>query len=371
MKLENNLIKPICLVLCWLVVVNIFALVALNRFNLNADTAYTWINPKDFHQEKSWNFIDLHSHWDSVWYQRIAEQGYSYTPGEASSVVFFPLYPFLIYLVSFLTFGNTVLAGWILSTIFLFLAVIYLYKLVSEFHRGVEPFWVIMFLLVFPTATFYNAVYTESLFLFLSVACFYYALKKNFLVAGLLGFMASFTRITGMFLMIPILMEYFRDYSMKGLFKFKIIPILAIPLGTVMFFASEKLLFGDFFLFLKAQQWFGREFGHINTGHFVLNTSPAVINFSVDLSFVVLAGICLYFLFKIRPSYAVYTFLLVIVPLSTGTLMSIGRYLMVAFPIYILFASVKNEYFRFSFLLLSTLLFAMNIILFVNNYWAG
>ena len=34
--------------------------------------------------------------WDSSWYMRIAEEGYRYTPGEQSSVAFFPVYPLAI-----------------------------------------------------------------------------------------------------------------------------------------------------------------------------------------------------------------------------------------------------------------------------------
>jgi Gpi18-like mannosyltransferase len=67
--------------------------------------------------------------------------------------------------------------------------------LVKEFHPEIDPYLPIIFLLIFPTAFFLNAVYTESLFLFLSLATFYYALKKNFFSAGIFGFFASLTRL--------------------------------------------------------------------------------------------------------------------------------------------------------------------------------
>lgn len=35
-------------------------------------------------------------HWDSEWYARIAQEGYSYQPGQQSPVAFFPLYPLVI-----------------------------------------------------------------------------------------------------------------------------------------------------------------------------------------------------------------------------------------------------------------------------------
>ena len=59
------------------------------------------------------------------------------------------------------------------------------------------------------------------------------------------------------------------------------------------------------------------------------------------------------------------------IALSTGKIMSIGRYILVLFPIYILLASIKSETVRFAYALLSTLLLSMYVILFVNGYWAG
>ena len=120
--------KVVIIFLLWLLVINIFAVVALNRFNLKGDTAYNWINPSEFHQEKTWNPIPFHAKWDSFWYLDIARNGYSFKGREKlSNIVFFPLYPSLIRLTSFLTAGNFILAGWILNVIFLLLALLYFF----------------------------------------------------------------------------------------------------------------------------------------------------------------------------------------------------------------------------------------------------
>ncbi|MDD5050666.1 MAG: hypothetical protein PHV93_02915, partial [Candidatus Pacebacteria bacterium] len=70
-------------------------------------------------------------------------------------------------------------------------------------------------------------------------------------------------------------------------------------------------------------------------------------------------------------SYGLYMLATVLVSLSTGTFMSIGRYILVLFPIFIWLASVKNTYVKQTYIFVVTLLLAMNIILFVNGYWAG
>lgn len=366
--------KIIIIFFLWVLIINIFALFALNRFNLKGDTAYTWIDPSKFYQEQRWEPIPLHARWDSFWYLDIAQNGYSFKGVEKlSNIVFFPLYPLLIRTGTFLTSGNFVLAGWILSIIFLFLALLYLFKLVKEFHPEINPYFPILFLLIFPTAFFLNAIYTESLFLFLSLATFYYGLKKKFLWAGTFGFFAALTRITGILLFIPLIWEYFKshNFSLARALNLKLLPLFLIPAGTLSFFLYHYLRFNDLFLFLKVEGWWGRAF-QLNKGHFLLFSNPAIVNFIIDVLFVVFILLVTYFVFKkLRISYGLYMLATIAVMLSTGTLMSIGRYILVLFPIYILVASIKNQYLQQAWIFLSILLLALNIILFVNNYWAG
>lgn len=364
--------KVISLILIWLIVVNLFALISLNRLNLAPDTAYTWISPKDFSPKPSWNLLSLHTHWDSIWYLDIAQNGYSYKgTNQLSNIVFFPLYPFLIKVGSFLTLGNFELSGWIVSTTCLILASIYLYKLIKQFHPQVDPFLVIIFLLVFPTAFFLNSIYNESLFLFLSISCFYYTFKKNYVLASIFGFFAALTRLTGILLFIPVIFEFLEIQNFRPKIRLSILSALLIPLGTFLFLLFHYLAYGDFLLFLKVESWWGRAF-KLNAEHFQLLTNPAVVNFSLDVFYMVMVLIAIFFVFKkLKVSYALYMLGSVLIPLSTGTFMSIERYILPLFPLYILLASLKNDYLRFSLLLLSTLFFALNIILFVNNYWAG
>lgn len=358
--------------LIWLLVVNVFALFALNRFNLKGDTAYTWIDQNTFFQNQEWNLVDIHARWDSFWYLDIAQNGYSYKGMEKlSNIAFFPLYPLLIKTFSFFLFGNSILTGWLLSIFFILLATVYLFKLVKEFHSELNPQLPIIFLLVFPTAFFLNAIYTESLFLFLSIASFYYALKKNFILASIFGFFSALTRITGVILFIPLLWEYFHSYGFRRLVSFKFLSIFFIPLGTISFFLYHYLKFGDFFLWLKVQAWWGRAF-KFNKDHFALFSNPAVVNLSVDILFIASIAIITYFVFrKLRTSYGLYMLATLLVALGTGTTMSIGRYILVLFPTYIFISQIKNQYLRQAWVFSSILLLAMNIVLFVNNYWAG
>ncbi len=373
--IKSEFKKIVIIVILWLLIINIFAVFSLNRFNLEGDTAYNWINSNDFFQEQKWELTSIHNRWDSPWYLDIAENGYSleYNEWGLYNVVFFPLYPFLIKIISFLMAGNFILAGWILSILFLLLALFYLFKLVKEFHPEINPYDPIIFLLIFPTAFFLNAIYTESLFLFLSLATFYYGLKNKFAYAGIFGLLASLTRVTGILLFIPLIWEYFKKYNfkLKSVFSLQILPIFLIPLGTFSFFLYHYFKFGNFFLFFEIQKNWGRDFS-IHKEHFDFFSNPAITNFFLDVFFILFILIILYFVFKrLRTSYALYMLSLVAVALSTGTLMSIGRYILVLFPIYILLASIKNQYLRQSWIFISILLLALYTILFANSYWAG
>lgn len=364
--------KTTFFLLFWLFLVNIFALLVLNRFNLKGDTAYAWIDPLKTVQEQSWNPILLHSRWDSFFYTDIAQHGYHLTPGNTlSNIVFFPLYPFLIYILAPFVGTNFVLAGWLVSILSLIGAVVIFYKLLKEFHPTIDPETPIFYLLIFPTAFFLNAVYTESLFLFLSLLTFYYAFKGRFGVTGIFGILAALTRVTGILLFIPVLWEFFRRHGVRKIFSFSFLPLLLIPLGAFLFFLYHYFVFGDFLLFFKVESAWGRAF-QFNKDHFLLLSHPSVVNLFLDFVFSTFALIAAYHVFKQKwVSYGLYILATLGVALSTGTFMSIGRYILVLFPIYIALSTIRSHHFEKIYTLGSLLLFALNVALFVNWYWAG
>jgi len=364
--------KTIFFVLAWLLLINVFALLVSNRFNLKTDTAYAWIDSTKTPQVQSWNPIPLHSKWDSVYYTDIAQNGYHLISGDTlSNVVFFPLYPLLIRTVSPIAGSGYIFAGWVVSMLALIGAVVVFYKLLKEFHPKIDSLLPIFYLLIFPTAFFLTSVYTESLFLFLSLLTFYYALKKDFKLAGIFGLLTSLTRITGILLFIPVFWEFYKKHGVRKIFSFSFLTTLLIPLGTFLFFLYHYFRFGDFLLFFKVESAWGRSF-QLNTSQFLFFSHPSLVNFLLDVGFSIFALCATYLAFKKKwTSYGLYMLATIGVALSTGTFMSIGRYILVLFPIYIVLASIKNAYFEKIYTMGSLLLFAMNIILFVNWYWAG
>src|SRR5665213_2675995 len=80
---------------------------------------------------------------------------------------------------------------------------LYLYKLIEhEYNRHVAQ-RATFYVSIFPTA-----VYSESLFLFLTVASFYYVRERRWVLAGAFGFLAALTRSEGVLLAAPLFIEW-------------------------------------------------------------------------------------------------------------------------------------------------------------------
>lgn len=363
--------KVLGVYIIWIICINLFAFYTLNRFNLNVDTAYTWINPQEFSQNRNLNLVDLRVHWDSFWYLKIAQNGYEYVPGKLSSITFFPLFPLLIWLISCIPLITPALAGWIISTTALGIGLVFLYKLVKRFHPDIDPLEPIILLLIFPTAFFLNSVYTESLFLALSIIFFYYLLQRKFVMAAIFVSLASLCKLNGLFLFAPFIFEYLKTYGLKRFFNVNLLSFAVAPLGILIFSVYQYIQFGEPLAFFRAQMEWGRNFT-LNMDHFQLDTPASFTNLSTDLLFLALsltAGILL--LRYSKASYGVYVLFTTLAAISTGTLMSISRFTLILFPIFILAAFVKSRQFKFGWQLVSILLLAAYTILFVNNYWAG
>lgn len=355
----------------WLLLTNLFALVVENRLNLMPDTAYPWINPWETLQLQSWNPISLHARWDSIWLIELAKHGYHFEEGtKQNNLNFLPLYPLFMRTVAPLAAGNYILAGWIVSALCLAGALAVFYRLLQQFHPEIDPQQTIFYLLIFPASFTLNAVYAESLFLLLSLLTFYFALRGRFTLAGIFGGLAALTRINGILLFVPVVWEYFRRHGRSGLRQRSFLAVFLVPLGTFLFFLHHYLRFGNFFMYLKVQKQFGRSLFHIPSDHFIFLSHPAVTNFIFDLIFFAFAMMCTWLVFKRGwISYGLYLLASLLLIVATGTLVGVGRYSMVLFPIFIALATIKSRQFERVYTLGSVLLLGLNITLFVNWYW--
>ena len=144
---------------------------------------------------------DVWARWDSVHFLRIAEHGYS-----ATEAAFYPLYPALVGVIGRVFFGHYVLAGVTVSLAATLGAFVLLERLAGERLGGAGARRAVLYLALFPTALFLQAVYAESLFLFLCLGAFALAERARFAEAGAVAGLAILTRPTGLALLPPLVL---------------------------------------------------------------------------------------------------------------------------------------------------------------------
>lgn len=137
--------------------------------------------------------------WDSVWYLRIAQHGYA----SPASAAFYPLYPLLIRAGSTLL-GPPLVVGSLISLAAATIALVLVHRLSRLDMNESQSRLTVLLIAFFPTALFLSAVYSESLFLALSVGSVYAARRDRWAWAGTLGAAAAATRPEGVLLVVPL-----------------------------------------------------------------------------------------------------------------------------------------------------------------------
>ncbi|MBB2203303.1 hypothetical protein [Gluconacetobacter tumulisoli] len=149
--------------------------------------------------------------WDCFWYERIAARGYDLHPildgfeAGMADWAFFPLYPLLLRLVSYMTGMDGHESGMLINIVLL--PVLALLSLSYVRRKGYVAdhvaYWTILFM-VFPTAVWYRFPYTESLYGALLVGCAYAARVGSIgLACGLAAGLCA-TRPTGLVCVVSI-----------------------------------------------------------------------------------------------------------------------------------------------------------------------
>jgi hypothetical protein len=322
--------------------------------------------------------------WDAEHYIGIAEQGY-----HGTEMAFFPLYPLLIRIVGSVT-GNHLIAGLLISNIASFFGLLFFYKLVEhQFNRHVAH-RATFYISIFPTAVFFSAVYSESLFFALTVASFYYIRERKWLTAGAIGFFASLTRVEGVLLAVPFLIEWLTAVfgggrslgtALKEAAKWPVDTIVRplaglalVPAGLATYMAYLWVLRGDPLYFSHVQAHWNRHlappwvaFTHSFTLIAHAHSPITIANELLEVTFTLLMlGVLIAGWRRLRPSYLAYMALSIFIPMSTSSLMSMPRFALVLFPMFVMFAlwgnrpAVNNAIVAFSlpFLGLFTVLFA-------------
>ena len=321
-------------------------------------------------------------HWDGIWFVRIAEHGYG-----LKKAAFFPLYPVAMRAVSAVV-GKADLAGIIVSSVCYAAALVILYRLVKEEFDARTALWAVVLLSFAPTSFFFQAVYSESLFLFLTVASFAAGRKGHWLLAGAAGLLAALTRSAGLILVVPLAWMWLeqrrgRAITLPGSVTrrplltdrpAKVLSLgwlLLVPAGLGLFMAYTLVRFHNALLFMAAQHYWHRKFSL--PGVAVVDGARAAIrslrviaarpdvfldvsrlpfhdqwltmaNLTAFLALLFAAALLFVCWRRLPASYTVFALAALLLPLSYPThstpLLSLPRFVLVDFPLFIAFAVV-------------------------------
>jgi hypothetical protein len=306
--------------------------------------------------------LNIWNRWDTVWYISIATNGYTYAPHAQTSVVFYPLLPLLLVVLhfpfSFLPFNSYLLAGMLISWLSFLGACCVLYRLALDRFGQATAYGSVLLLATFPFSLFYGAAYTESLFLLLALLAFYGIERQRWWLAASVALLAGATRPTGVFVGVCVVVAYALDwYQTKHPLRRDLLWIALTPLGTLAYLTYCYVQWGDFFAPMKVSEAAWRRgalrWDGLNQGIYLLAHPNAWLNGTdyKPLLFGLYSVLALLFLIslpfiwrKLGPIYTLYAALAILAPILTDDVMvSVGRYLSVVFPTFIVLAYALRE----------------------------
>jgi phosphatidylinositol glycan class V len=168
--------------------------------------AGAWIDDYDTSSDIPYRcpIVSSFSHWDSVYFSRIAQFGYEFE----NFYAFFPLFPTLERYASYvlqslfhLAMDKCVIqwSGLLLSNACFMISVVFLYKLTRAIPSTASSSTLATLFYIFsPASIFLTAGYTESLFAATSLAGLYYHTKQRPIVALVCFCLACWTRSNGL-----------------------------------------------------------------------------------------------------------------------------------------------------------------------------
>jgi hypothetical protein len=306
---------------------------------------------------------NLQARWDTDFYNQIATVGYHWNPSVFlhQNVVFFPLYPLLMRWGGALLGGHPLLAGTIISLAAFAGAISLLYRL-AVLELGEQKAWpVILLLSTYPYALFYSAVYTESLFLFLTVGAFYAMRRRHLVLAALSGFAAGLTRPNGFWLALPLLWMAVTAWSdapdeesgqpprgSHGRRVTAILVALAPLAGTAIFSAYLSVRFGDALAWVHGQAAWGMPLlgrgpapDPMRTAEDLrLKYSEVLVYVGNIAAFFLAAGAILPVARRVGVAYGLWMAVNIFPPVAAHLFISLGRFTAVLFPLFFWLALV-------------------------------
>jgi hypothetical protein len=332
-------------------------------------------------------FAETFAAWDSGWYFTIARDGYRFDAASQSSIAFFPLYPLLMRALAW-PFGGGERALWLcgiaLSLVSFLAALVVLHRLTARLCDGPQAApRAVLYTAVFPFALFFTQVYTESLFLLLSVSAVAAAVGSRWWLAGVLGALTALTRPNGILIALPLGLLALGGRPPLGELLRRVAALAPVPLAFLGFCGFARALTGDGLAWLHAQQHWGYRLGQrpwaelmrvidalAREGPYDYFFSdpyavPYLMHALVALAFVALTPSVFA---RLGPALGAYVAASLWVPLTGNALEGIGRYAATLFPVFMLLGASTSRRAHEALVVLGSLGLALLSALFVLQH---
>ena len=289
--------------------------------------------------------------WDSQHYILLAEQGYQ--KGLLSNA-FGPLYPWTIRLTNLLT-GDSIVSGLLVANVASAVALYLLYRLVANRWGREAGFATLLLCMAFPTAFFLNLIYTEALFLLLSVIVFYGLYERRFWLAAAAAFLLPVLRVPGVVAVVPMAWVIGGESLRIGFdgvrprfegFRWhpNLLYVLAPIAGFVSYLVYMHFAIGDAFIAMHTEKLFisnrsienllrpDRLIGDFFLAHYSVH---GYLDSAIDRIFFAVFVLSLPLVY-IRVDKPMFLFCAIVgLQPFLGSFMSYTRLVMVAFPLYV------------------------------------
>jgi hypothetical protein len=303
--------------------------------------------------------------WDAVWFVQIALNGYDDVPAAAA---FFPLYPALVHALAWAT-GSILVAGVLLSLASAAVAAAILAELARPLLGRGGARDTVLYLALYPVAFVFCAVYSDALFLALAAGAFLAAQRGQSLLAGILGGLATATRLVGLALLPALALLLARGGAGRRERALRLLPLLLLPAAVGLYALHLDRELGDAWAFTSAQAGWERSLSPLGPlgglvdavqaagrGARVLATLPyepghehrvALWNVS-HLGLLAAVGWLTWVAWRrlgpAHGSYALATLVIVLsVPAEGFPLVSLPRFVLADFPLFLALAAVTAD----------------------------
>jgi Gpi18-like mannosyltransferase len=329
--------------------------------------------------------------WDGGWYLKIVREGYSYNGDDLiqQSINFQPLYPWICKAVAVLFGIPPGAALVIVSNTLLLIALPLLFKLIKEDYGTELALYAMAAVCFFPASLFFSAGYTESLALLLIAICFLLIKKQRFVFASIFIGLALGTRLMSLVLLPPLLWELWRAYA-KDIKRLAIVGVICLVIATSGIWLYMIYLWAFFnrplAIVTSKRAWHGSSGGHELFRVLTLQPFQHLLDLwrvgmlpeTLAPWIFVLFVILLAWFRKVLPvRYLLYAAGAWLMPylLASGNIGfgSFTRYLLLAFPIFIILGTIFKRRFWLGLAtlgLFAALLF-LHTALYAQAYWAG